>query len=51
MGGCTRGRKRNSEREYVRRGFEECHEKFGVEVTVLWRDEVSNQFLDIIGHN
>jgi hypothetical protein len=33
--------KRNSEEEYTRRAFEECHAKFGVEVTIEWRDGVS----------
>ncbi|KAH6664431.1 hypothetical protein B0J14DRAFT_245808 [Halenospora varia] len=38
-GGKTRLRKgesRNGEREYLRRAFEECHARFGVEVWIEW---------------
>lgn len=38
-GGKTRLRKgesRNGEREYLRRAFEECHARFGVEVRIEW---------------
>ncbi|TVY33642.1 hypothetical protein LSUB1_G005963 [Lachnellula subtilissima] len=33
------GEERNSEREWLRRGFEECHERFGVEALMSWRDD------------
>jgi hypothetical protein len=39
----TRGDEtRNSEEEYTRRAFEECHAKFGIEVMVEWRDGVNS---------
>ncbi|TVY45336.1 hypothetical protein LOCC1_G004876 [Lachnellula occidentalis] len=39
-GGLERvGEGRNSEREYLRRGFEECHEKFGVQALMNWKED------------
>lgn len=35
------GEVRNGEREWMRRAFEECHARFGVEALLSWSEDVS----------